>query len=278
MEKYRLRRLFNAASGRCLDVAIDHGFFNEAAFLGGIEDMAKSVRTLVAAQPDAIQLTIGQADLLQSIPGRQKPSLVLRTDVANVYGTSLPRTLFSRMIERPVEQALRLDAVCVVVNLFRIPDQPEVTDQCIQNILRIKPDCDHFGMPLMIEPLVFRSNEKAGGYMVDGDIAKILPLVRQAAELGADIVKADPTDDVGEYHRVVEIARVPVLVRGGGKADDVAVLKRTEALIAQGVGGIVYGRNIIQHSDPAGMTRALMAIVHEGASAGAARAFIKGNI
>jgi class I fructose-bisphosphate aldolase len=277
MDKYRLRRLVNPSSGRCLDVAIDHGFFNELGFLGGIEDIAKSVKTLVAAEPDAIQLTIGQAGLLQSIPGKQKPSLVLRTDVANVYGTSLPRFLFSRMIERPVEQALRLDAVCVVVNLFRIPDQPEVTDQCIQNILRIKPECDVYGMPLMIEPLVFRPNEKAGGYMVDGDIAKILPLVRQAVELGADVIKADPTDDVSEYHRVVEIARVPVLVRGGGKAEDVEVLKRTEALIGQGVAGIVYGRNIIQHADPAGMTRALMAIVHEGVTAEKARAFIGGK-
>jgi DhnA family fructose-bisphosphate aldolase class Ia len=34
----------------------------------------------------------------------------------------------------------------------------------------------------------------------------------------------------------------------------------------QGAAGIVYGRNVVQHDDPAGMTRALMAIVHEGAS------------
>jgi len=90
------------------------------------------VRTLVEAAPDAIQLTVGQADLLQSIPGKNKPQLVLRTDVANVYGTKLPRTLFSRMIDEPVEQALRLDAVCVVVNLFRIPEQPEVADSAFK--------------------------------------------------------------------------------------------------------------------------------------------------
>ena len=71
---------------------------------------------------------------------------------------------------------------------------------------KIKPECDRFGMPLMIEPLVFQSNAKAGGYMVDGDLDKILPLVRQAVELGADIIKADPTDDVSVYHKVVEIA------------------------------------------------------------------------
>jgi class I fructose-bisphosphate aldolase len=267
MKTFRLNRLFNAVSNRCLDVAVDHGFFNELSFLSGIEDLARAVDTLVKANPDAIQLTVGQAELLQRIPGKLKPALVLRTDVANVYGRELPRTLFSRMIEAPVEQAIRLDAACVVVNLFRIPDQPEVTDQCIQNILRLKPGCDRYGFPLMIEPLVFRPNEHAGGYQVDGDVDKILPLVRQAVELGADIIKADPTDDPTLYHRVIQAARVPVLVRGGGKADDREVLHRSEQLMAQGAAGLVYGRNIIQHSDPSGMTKALMAIVHENAKA-----------
>lgn len=275
MKTYRLNRLFNAKSNRCFDVAVDHGFFNEYGFLSGIEDLEQAVATLVDAAPDAIQLTVGQAPLLQSLAGRQKPSLVLRTDVANVYGKDLPRSLFSRMIENPVEQALRLDATCVVVNLFRIPGEPEVTDQCIQNILKIKPDCDRYGMPLMVEPLVFQPNAKAGGYMVDGDPEKILPLVRQAVELGADIIKADPTDDVSVYHKVVKIAgRIPVLVRGGGKAPDQEILERTEELIKQGVAGIVYGRNVIQHQNPSGMTKALMAIVHDGATAAEAAKFL----
>lgn len=268
MKTFRLNRLFNSKSKRCFDVAVDHGFFNERGFLQGIENLGQCVKTLVAAQPDAIQLTIGQAHHLQSVPGKEKPALVLRTDVANVYGTVLPRSLFSRMIEEPVEQAVRLDASCVVVNLFRIPNEPEVMDQCLQNILKIKPACERWAMPLMIEPLVFQPNQKAGGYMVDGDLEKILPLVRQAVELGADIIKADPTDDVGVYRKVVEIAGdIPVLVRGGGRAPDKEILERTEQLIKQGAAGIVYGRNIIQHPDPAGMTRALMSIVHDGATA-----------
>ena len=276
INSFRLNRLFNPISNRCFDVAVDHGFFNEYDFLSGIENINQAITTLVAAGPDAIQLTVGQAHLLQSIPGRQKPSLVLRLDIANVYGRELPRVLFSRMIKKPVEQALRLDATCVVVNLFQIPNQPEVTDQCIQNILEIKPECDRYGMPLMVEPLVFQPNEKSGGYMVDGDVKKILPLVRQAVELGADIIKADPTTDVNIYHKVVEIAgRIPVLVRGGGRSSDEEILQRTEALIKQGVAGIVYGRNVVQHLTPAGMTKALMAVVHDGASASSAATFLK---
>jgi DhnA family fructose-bisphosphate aldolase class Ia len=267
MLSFRLNRLFNPRSRRCFDVAIDHGFFNEHGFLAGIENIGSAVRTVASAGPDAIQLTVGQAHYLQSLHGRRKPSLVLRLDVANVYGKQLPRTLYSRMIEDPVEQALRLDAACMCVNLFQIPGEPEVGDQCVQNILRLKPVAERYGMPMMVEPLVFQSNEKAGGYMVDGDEKKIIPLVRQAAELGADIIKADPTDDVSRYHKVIEAAgSVPVLVRGGGKVADREILQRTRDLLVQGASGIVYGRNIIQHANPAAITKALMGLVHDNLS------------
>lgn len=276
MKSARLNRLFNPRSRRCFDVAIDHGFFNELSFLSGIEDLRRTIDVLIEANPDAIQLTVGQARHLQGHPGKAKPALVLRSDVANVYGPELPGVVFSRMIEEPVLQAVRLDAACIVVNLFQIPGAPGVTDQCIQNILTLKPQCDHFGMPLMIEPLVFQKNAQGGGYLVDGDIRKILPLVRQAVELGADIIKADPSSPVDPYAKVIEIAGdVPVLVRGGGKASEEEVLQRTEALITLGAAGIVYGRNIIQHPKPAAMTRALLAVVHDGATAAQALKLLK---
>ena len=260
----RLQRLFGA-DGKCFDVAIDHGFFNEGSFLAGIEHMGKAVATIVAANPDAIQLSPGQAHLLQSIPGKQKPSLVLRTDAANVYGRELPRHLFSQLIHDPVEQALALDAACVVVNLLLLPEQPELYHQCVQNVCQLKPQCERYGIPLMVEPLVMQPNERAGGYMVDGDISKIVPLVRQAVELGADIIKADPCDNLEEYHKVVEAASgKPVLPRGGGRTSDREILARTVTLMQQGASGIVYGRNIIQHPDPLRITRAFMAVVHEG--------------
>jgi len=278
MKLSRINRLFNEKSGKCFDVAIDHGFFSEYTFLSGIENISKSVKVLIDADPDAIQLTVGQARHLQSVPGKRKPALVLRTDVANVYGLELQKVLYSRMIEEPVLQALRLDAACVVVNLFNIPGAPEVTDHCIQNILKLKPLCDYYGMPLMIEPLVFQPNNKAGGYMVDGNIKLIMPMVRQAAELGADLIKADPTDDVEEYHKVIEVAGdIPVLVRGGGRASDEEILDRTYRLMKQGAKGIVYGRNVVQHANPGGMTRALMAIVHNDAKPDEVKGLLKSN-
>jgi class I fructose-bisphosphate aldolase len=272
----RLQRLL-APDGKCFDVAIDHGVFNEPTFLGGIEDMRRAVGAVAAAGPDAVQLASGQAPLLQAVPGKAKPALVLRADVANVYGTRLPGEPFCELIAQPVEQALRLDAAAVVVNLLLLPDQPALHRQCVRNVARVRAECARWGMPLMVEPIAMRLPAgAAGGYLVDGDPGKTVPLVRQAVELGADLLKADPTDDPADFARVVEVAGdVPVLARGGGKADELEVLRRTHALMRHGARGIVYGRNVIQHPRPTAMTRAFMAIVHGGATPEEALAMLR---
>lgn len=273
----RLSRLFDHVSGRCLDVAVDHGFFGEATFLAGIEDLPAAVRTLVAAGPDAIQLAPGQARLLQEIGDRRRPALVLRTDVANIYGELVPDRLFSRLIPEPALTAVQLDAACLVVNLLDLPGRPELREACIANVLEAKLGCEQYGMPLMVEPLVMKPASN-GGYASDGTTGKVVPLVRQAVELGADVVKADPTDAVGDYHYVVQTAgRVPVLVRGGGRVSDEQLLRRTAAVLEQGAAGIVYGRNIIAHSNPVGITRALMAMLHDRATVEQALAMVDGT-
>lgn len=265
--KVRLKRLFNE-SGKCLDVAIDHGVFNEYSFLNGLENVDAVVQQLVKAGPDAIQMNYGQSDVLQSIPGKNKPALVMRVDVGNPYNPSSHRYMFNRLQneEEPILEALRMDASCVVVNLLLLPNEPELHYQTISNIARVRGACEKYGMPLMIEPLVMQANDSRGGYQVDGDKNKLVPLVRQARELGADIIKADPTDNAEDYHEVIEAARCPVLVRGGGKADLKWVLERSYAFLQQGARGLVYGRNIYQHPNPSQVVKAFMAMIHHDAS------------
>ena len=69
-------------------------------------------------------------------------------------------------------------------------------------------------------------------------------------------------------------ARVPVLVRGGGRIADDEVMRITAEVLEAGALGLVYGRNVIQHDDPTAMTRALAALVHERATADAALALL----
>ncbi|AUX92234.1 class I fructose-bisphosphate aldolase [Mixta gaviniae] len=264
-DKVRLKRLFR--QGKCLDVAIDHGIANEPDFLVGLEDIGGVMRSLIDARPDAIQVNYGQADLLQRAEG-VKPALVLRTDVGNAYNAARHREMWAVLHnpEEPILAALQLDAAAVVVNLYQIPDEPGIFRQCVENIGRLRHACDRYGMPLMIEPLVMAAAGQGPAYGSLGDVRQIVPLVRLARELGADIIKADPTENADDFHRVVEAARCPTLVRGGGKGELGKVLEKSAALMAQGAAGMVYGRNVYQHDNPSRVVKALMAIIHQGVS------------
>ena len=264
--KARMNRMFT--NGGCLDVALDHGVCNEPSFLRGLENMENVVSTLINAKPDAIQMAYGQADLLQSRPEKDKPALVMRIDMGNPYNDQRHRVMWSELQnhDEPIIGALEMDAACVVVNLFMLPDEPDLFRQCVKNISRVRAACHTYGMPLMIEPLVMLPNDVRGGYQVDGDAEKIITLVRLASEMGADIIKADPTANPEDFHRVVETARVPVLVRGGGKEDLKTVLQKSAQLMGQGAKGMVYGRNIYQHDNPKAVVNALMAMIHHGAT------------
>ncbi len=265
--KVRLNRMFNT-SGKCLDVAVDHGIFNEYRFLDGLESMPNVISQLVEAGPDAIQMNFGQSDVLQNVKGKAKPALVLRVDAGNPYNPTTHKVMYNILQDEnnPILGALRMDAACIVCNLLLLPGEPDLHRQTVRNIGLVRTECDKYGMPLMIEPLVMLANDARGGYQVDGNKDLIVPLVRQARELGADVIKADPTDNPEDYHEVIEAARCPVLVRGGGKADLKTVFEKSYAFLQQGAKGLVYGRNIYQHSSPTQITKAFMAMIHNDAT------------
>jgi len=257
---------------------MDHGVHNEPSFLSGIEDMKQAVSAVAAAKPDAILLSLGQAHLLQSIAGKEKPSLVVRADPTNLYNTPTPQHVFCHLVDDAVEQAVALDAVSIVVNLLWAPDQPDLYHQCLKNVTRMKVQCARYGMPLMVEPLVMTPNKKGGGYQPDPDMQKAIALVRQAVELGADIVKAESFEDLQGYSKVIQTASPkPVLPRGGSRVSDKELLSRTHALMSQGASGTVYGRNVYQHPHVVSIIRACMAIIHEGASVSQAMSILEGQ-
>ena len=87
-----------------------------------------------------------------------------------------------------------------------------------------------------------------------------------SGELGEDMIRADPATHADDFHKVVEAARCPVLVRGGGREDIESVFAKARALLDQGALGMVYGRNIYQHPNPSRVVDALMAMIHNDAS------------
>ena len=104
-----------------------------------------------------MQLTLGHARLLQAVPGKQKPALVLRSDVANVYGNPLDEHLFSHHILN----ATRKPLVWMQgnrANLMQLPGRPEIREANIRSIsAALRAEVTKYAMPLMIEPLACRT-------------------------------------------------------------------------------------------------------------------------
>ena len=170
MTPFRLSRLFHPGSGRCLDVAVDHSLSSERRSWPASRTSTPPSRPWSGPGRTPCSCPSGTHRCCRLVlPARDKPALVLRTDVANVYGTAPEGHLFSTHAPDAVEQAVRLDAACVVANLLQLPGRPEITGACVQSILRLRANCARNGMPLMVEPLVMRAGAQAGGYLVDGD-------------------------------------------------------------------------------------------------------------
>ena len=130
----------------------------------------------------------------------------------------------------------------------------------------------------MVEPIAMKLPDAgSGGYLVDGDAAEDRAAGAPGGGAGRRSAEGRSDGRRDDFARVVRVAgAVPVLARGGGKADEAEVFARTHALMPAGARGIVYGRNVIQHPDPTAMTRAFMAIVHRGATPAEALALLRG--
>jgi fructose-bisphosphate aldolase / 2-amino-3,7-dideoxy-D-threo-hept-6-ulosonate synthase len=91
---------------------------------------------------------------------------------------------------------------------------------------------------------------------------------RIGAELGADFIKTRYPGDEGAFRRTVAGCGKPILVAGGPLRDPdlISTLRLADDAMRAGAAGVVFGRTIWQHSDPAGALRAVCSIVHEDAS------------
>jgi class I fructose-bisphosphate aldolase len=265
----RLRRLLQPKSGRSFVVALDHGVMAVPADLPAIEDLAGVLDAVTAVGPDGVLMSAGQARLLAGVEGRPIPALVVRGDVTDLYRS--PDHAESDRVDEGALRAIRLDAVALLINLLDADDDPSVRQACLRNVFAAKAECEHYGLPLMVEPIPFERRD--GRYHDVADADRLVPLVRQAVEAGADIIKAGILPDEAAMRRAVRVCGdAPYLARGGSKGDDRAVLALTRHLLDCGAAGVVFGRNIFQHERPAAMAAALKALIHDDASTESAAA------
>ena len=265
MSKVR-KKMFNPKSNKCINIALDLGIFGDRSFAKGIENLATALPQILAGKPDVVQLNPGGLKIFNNLKLKSDVAIALRLDVTNVYEAREIDHAWDTANIATLELASDTKVAAVVLNLLNLDENSRLQEQCIQNIQLVVAKCKKLGIPLMVEPLVMTAKPGASPASV-GDVNKIASLVRQAVELGADLIKVDATTPMSDFGQVVQIASgVPVLVRGGGQVTPSELLERTRIAIDSGASGVVYGRNVVQHPNPAKFIKSIRAIVHQDAS------------
>lgn len=259
-KKIRLGRLFNARSGRTVIVAYSHGLLmGPMPGLRTRTEMLNTARALRAA--DGLMVSPGLVTFLEeSFVGRDAPSLVVEMDWQSFSRSTLPYAVGSAASLATVEQLAAAGADALMSYLYLGFDDPErERDEVVRNA-GLARDCERLGLLLTIEPRSAREKTRPEDKT---DPAVMGLYARMSAEIGADLVKViDPGDD-DALAEIVAGCPAPVLLAGGSKRDDFAEVEaRARAAVRAGCAGLVFGRNVYQHPDPAAALDALRQIVH----------------
>ncbi len=260
MNKSRAHHIF-AADGRTVIVALDH-----AAYFGpmvGLEQPGEVLQAVVEAGADAVLTTAGIAARFGDCLGHA--GLILRADGGSTVRDPQPAGLRQIL---SVGRALRLGADALAcMGMIGFPDE----SASLRVLTDLANECSRWGLLLLAEML-------AQGHGEEKPTAEDIAFAaRVGAELGADFIKTLYVGPPEAYRLVIETCYVPVVVLGGEKAtDDRGVLEAVAGAVKAGAAGVAIGRNVWQHPDPAGMVRALVALVHTGATVDKALEEIQG--
>lgn len=260
MKEHRLRRLFNR-DGKIVIVAFDH-----AAFMGnveGLENPGRLIDRIVDTGVDSVLTTMGVARRFCGKFGHL--GLILRVDGGSTIRSPIKGDL---SLAFSVQDALRLGADAVAcMGMIGFDEEPS----SLQNLAVLSSQSEKWNMPLLAEMLVSVGD---GGSPTVEDIEFA---IRVGVELGADLIKAPYVEPAEEYKKSLEACYRPVVVLGGAKKDDeVALLENVAQAMDAGAKGVAIGRNIWQHAAPEKVCKALVAVVHEGASVSQALKEIQG--
>ena len=237
----RLARIFNPASGRTVMLAIDHGYFQGPT--SGLERVDVNILPL-APYADALMLTRGI--LRTTVPSSYGKGVVLRAS----GGPSILKELSNEQLALDIEDALRLNAAAVAVQVFIGGDYET---QSIHNLTRLVDMGNRYGVPVL--------GVTAVGKAMTRDARYFRLACRIAAELGAHFVKTYYIEE--DFETVTASCPVPIVMAGGKKLPELDALTMAYKAVSEGAAGVDMGRNIFQSDAPEAMIQAVKKVVHE---------------
>jgi len=266
----RIARIFKE-DGKTSIIAMDHGV--ELGPVSGLENITSTVRKVLGGdcKPDAVLMSPPMIRLChEELAG--KLGVIARLDGAT---TTLGPNITNYRLISSVEEALVCGADAVATMAFM---GVETEPQSLERVGKVSQECVRLAVPHVVEALPPEIVEhhfrpKAKWRWPDPDHVKFVD--RVAAELGADIVKSYYTGDPDTFKEVVRCCPVPIIVLSGpGASDPEGLLKIVQEAMEAGAKGVIMGRNVFGHKDPAAMVKAISRIVHGNASTEEARSSV----
>ena len=132
----RLGRIINRENGRCLMLAVDHGYF-----LGPTERLEVPRETISPLLPYADSLMVTRGILRTSVDPKDNVPIVLRVSGAtSIVGEDLSR----EAITTSIEEAIRLNASCLALSIF-VGGKYE--HQTLANLAKLVDEGEKYGIP-----------------------------------------------------------------------------------------------------------------------------------
>jgi DhnA family fructose-bisphosphate aldolase class Ia len=250
----RFQRLFG--DGRAVVIAIDHGLFDGP--IPGMEvlpETAKRINPIV----DAVLLAPGMLRHCSDVfAAPKRPLAMVRLNWNTVYCFGLGYGKARSVVAYEVEDALREGMDVALVSLTLRTGDEERDAENVEVFTRTTIACHALGIPVVGEYFPTGHTQMSPEQLHED----VLMGSRIVCELGADAVKTFHTH---EFRAVTSSCPVPVLGLGAEKLPtqrDALDLAARE--VADGAGGVVFGRNAIQVSNPAAFQAALCGVVKHG--------------
>jgi len=241
------------SDGRTFILAMDHGA--NFSVLPTMKKPGKIIRECASAGADAFLATPGLADKFAAdFLGK---GIILRIDGGVSHLGREPRPL--QTVIEP-EEAVVIGADAIVTMSF---PGSRFESESLAAIARNIQKAHRWGLPVIAEalPRGFEGGEDARTPQ------NIIFACRQAAELGADIIKTEYTGSMETMKELVESVYVPVVILGGAKKKpEQELLQEVRDALDAGAAGVAMGRNIWGHENPAACTAAIARLIHEDCS------------
>ena len=253
----RLQRLMG--DGRAVVIAFDHGLFD-----GPIPGMEILPRTAEKINPlvDAVLLAPGMIRHCGSVFSKPKrPLAIVRLNWNTVYCFAFGYKGAKSVYCYGPADALREGMDIALVSLTLKTGDEFRDAENVEVFSKLCNDCHAMGIPVIGEYFPTGHLEMTADELHED----VLVGSRVIAELGADAIKTFHTHD---FKKVTSSCPVPVLALGAEKLPTQGdALRLAEAEVADGAGGVVFGRNAIQVADPFAFQAALCEVVKNGATA-----------